>query len=81
MAKAQDAQTQPQIQVAEMQSKLEMKNRELELRRELAALSNQTRQGNTQTAAAAKLASAAMNTAAKQTAAPIVPPQLPTTTQ
>jgi hypothetical protein len=66
MAKAQGAQTQPQLEVAEMQAKLEMKNRELELRRELAALSNQTRQGQTETAAAAKLASAAMNTAVKQ---------------
>ena len=66
MAKAQGAQTQPQLEVAEMQAKLEMKNRELELRRELAALSNQTRQGQTETAAAAKLARAAMNTAVKQ---------------
>ena len=63
-----------------------MKNRELDLRRELAALSNQTRQGNTQTAAAAKLAATAMNTASKQqqeqqVTAPITPSQLPTTTQ
>ena len=77
MAKAQDAQTQPQIQVAEMQSKLEMKNRELDLRRELAALSNQTRQGQTQTTAAAKLATAAMNTTSKQQTAQVTPAQLP----
>jgi hypothetical protein len=77
MAKAQDAQTQPQIQVAEMQGKLEMKNRELDLRRELAALSNQTRQGQTQTTAAAKLATAAMNTTSKQQTAQATPAQLP----
>jgi len=79
MAKAQDTQARPQIEVAEMQSKLEMKMQELQLRRELAALTNQTRQGQTQTAAAAKLASTAMSTASKQTQnEPVAPPPLNT---
>ena len=80
MAKAQDTQTQPQIEMAEIQGKLEMKNRELELRRELAALSNDTRQGQSQTAAAAKLAATAMNTAVKQQEYKPVPPPPPVNT-
>ena len=65
-AKAQDvASVQPQLQLAEAQSKLEMKQRELDLRRELSALTNSTRQSQAETQAASKIAATAMSNAAK----------------
>ena len=65
MAKAQESASKPQLGAAELQSKLEMKQRELDLRRELAALTNQTRQNQASTQAASKLAVTAMNTASR----------------
>ena len=66
MSKAQDiTQIDPQLRVAELQQTMDIKMRELELRRELASLTNQTRQQQSQTTAAAKLATTAMNSAAK----------------
>jgi hypothetical protein len=68
MAKAQDVSSvQPQLQLAEAQSKLEMKQRELDLRRELAAITNSTRQSQTETQAATKIATSAMSNAARNT--------------
>ena len=65
MAKAQTTATGPDIQIAELQGKIEMKMQELQLRRELADLTNETRANQQQTQAAAKIASTAMQTAAK----------------
>ena len=53
----------PQLRMQELQAKIQMKMQELELRRELAALTNQTRNNQQQTAAAAKIAATAMQTA------------------
>lgn len=67
MSKAQEmTQIDPQLRVAELQQQMEIKMRELELRRELASLTNQTRQQQSQTTAAAKLATTAMNSAARK---------------
>ncbi len=67
MAKAQDVGSiQPQIKAAELQQQLEIRQRELELRRELADLTNSTRTSQAETTAATKLATTAMSTAAKQ---------------
>ena len=67
MAKAQDVGSiQPQIKAAELQQQLEVRQRELDLRRELAALTNSTRTSQAETSAATKLATTAMSTAAKQ---------------
>ena len=67
IAKVQDTtDVQPQMRMAELQSQLEMKNRELELRRELSDLTNQTRRSQQETAAATRIAATAMQTAAKQ---------------
>ena len=49
----------------EMQSKLEVKQRELDLRRELAAITNTTRQSQSETQAATKIATTAMANAAR----------------
>ena len=65
IAKAQTTATGPDIQIAELQGKIEMKMQELQLRRELADLTNETRTNQQQTQAAAKIASTAMQTAAK----------------
>ena len=65
MAKAQETASKPQINVADIKSKLEMKQRELDLRRELASLTNQTRQNQASTQAAAKLATTAMTSASR----------------
>ena len=71
MAKVQDvAEVQPQLHMAELQAQLESKQRELDLRRELAALTNNTRQNQANTQAAAKLATTAMTNAAKTTQVP-----------
>jgi len=74
MAKAQESASKPQLGAAELQSKLEMKQRELDLRRELASLTNQTRQNQASTQAASKLAVTAMNTASRSGN---VTPQMP----
>ena len=59
-AKAQETIADPQIKVAEIQSKMEMKQQELALRQELSRLTNDMRQGQTETQAAAKIATAAI---------------------
>lgn len=67
IAKVQDvADVAPQMRMAELQSKLQMKEQELQLRRELASLTNQTRASNSETQAATRIAATAMQTAAKQ---------------
>jgi hypothetical protein len=50
----------PQMKVAELQSKLQMKREELELREKLSGMTNDVRREETQTSAAAKIATAAM---------------------
>jgi len=60
MAKAQETAADPQIKVAEIQSKMSMKQQELALRQELSRLTNDMRQGQTETQAAAKIATAAV---------------------
>ena len=71
MAKVQDtADVQPQLRMAELQSKIGMKEQELTLRRELAALTNQTRAQQAETNAATRIAATAMQTAAKENAQP-----------
>ena len=59
-AKAQETIADPQIKVAEIQSKMKMKEQELNLRQQLSALTNDMRKGQTETQAAAKIATAAM---------------------
>jgi len=67
IAKVQDtAEVQPQMRMTELQAQLEMKNRELDLRRELSDLTNETRRSQQETAAATRIAATAMQTAAKQ---------------
>lgn len=67
IAKVQDtADVGPQLRMAELQSKMAMKQQELDLRRELADLTNQTRRSQQETAAATRIAATAMQTAAKQ---------------
>jgi hypothetical protein len=67
MAKVQDmADVQPQLKLAELQAELEQRTRELDLRRELAKLSAQARDNQTQMGSATKLATTAMSTAARQ---------------
>lgn len=66
MAKAQDtAETQPVIDMAKLQSELQIARENLALRRELAGMTQQTRESQSQTQAAAKLATTAMNNASK----------------
>ena len=60
MAKAQGEAADPQLKVAELQSKIQMKQEELELRERLSGMTNEVRRGQTETQAAAKLATAAM---------------------
>lgn len=67
IAKVQDtADVEPQLRMAELQAKIQMKEQELELRRELADLTNQTRRSQQETAAATRIAATAMQTAAKR---------------
>lgn len=67
IAKVQDvAEVQPQIRMAELQQQLEIKMRELELRRELSALTNEVRTNQQQTQAAARIAATAMQTGARR---------------
>ena len=55
----------PQMRIAELQTKAASKERELELRRELAALSNSARKEQQDTAAATRIAATVMQTSAK----------------
>jgi hypothetical protein len=67
LAKVQDvAEVAPQMRMAELQSKLSIKEQELALRRELADLTNRTRTSQSETNAATRIAATAMQTAAKQ---------------
>lgn len=67
IAKVQDvAEVGPQMRIAELQGKLQMKEQELQLRRELADLTNATRTNQAETNAATRIAATAMQTAAKQ---------------
>ena len=64
IAKTQDkADIEPQMRVAELQAKIAMNEQQLELRRELSAATNQIRQGQSETSAATKIATTAMQTA------------------
>ena len=60
MAKTQSTSSDPQLRVADLQSKLHMKKEELDLRERLSRMTNEVRSEQTQTAAAAKIATAAM---------------------
>ena len=60
MAKAKNEQIDPQLKVAELQSKIQSKREELGLREKLSELTNSMRKDQSDTAAAAKLAAAAM---------------------
>ena len=63
MAKATDmTQIEPQIKVAELQQELQIARENLSLRRDLAGMTKETRENQSQTQAAAKLATTAMNT-------------------
>jgi len=69
IAKVQDTtDVEPQIRMQELQAKLQMKEQELQLRRELASLTNQTRTSQSETNAATRIAATAMQTAAKKQA-------------
>ena len=65
VAKAQTTQAEPDLQLAELQGKIEMKMQELQLRRELADLTNEVRTNQQQTAAAARIAATAMQPGAR----------------
>jgi hypothetical protein len=66
IAKVQDvADVQPQLKMADLQAQIAMKEQELQLRRELANLTNQTRRSQQETAAATRIAATVMQTAAK----------------
>jgi len=59
-AKTQATAADPQLKVAELQSKIQTKQEELQLRERLSALTNDMRKNQSDTAAAAKMAAAAM---------------------
>ena len=64
IAKVQDvADVQPNLQLQQLQAKMQMKMEELELRRELSSMTNQVRTEQQQTQAAARIAATAMQTA------------------
>jgi len=66
ISKVQDTtDVQPQMRMAELQAKIEMKMQELQLRRELADLTNEVRTNQQQTQAAARIATTAMQTGVK----------------
>ena len=68
VAKVQDmADVDPQMRMAELQAKLEMNREQLDLRRELSASTNQVRQSATETTAATKMATAAIQAAKNNT--------------
>ena len=58
-----EAEIDPQLRLAELQAKIDMNNEQLALRRELSAATNVVRQGQTETSAATKIATAAMQQA------------------
>jgi hypothetical protein len=67
IAKTQDtSEVQPQLRNNELNAKLAMKEQELQLRRELADLTNRTRSSQAETNAATRIAATAMQTAAKK---------------
>ena len=59
-AKAQETMADPQLKAAEIEAQMAMKQQELALRRQLSELTNDMRKGQTETQAAAKVATAAM---------------------
>lgn len=81
IAKVQDmTDVQPQMRLTELQSQMDTKREELQLRRDLADLTNQTRQSQAETNAATRIAATAMQTAAKKQSAqprPVNIPNLP----
>jgi hypothetical protein len=67
VAKVQDtADVNPQLRVAELQAKIQLKQEELELRRQLSAATNEVRTNQQTTQAATRIAATAMQTAAKR---------------
>ena len=71
MAKAQGAsEVDPQIRIAELQAKIQMNQEQLDLRRELSSATNEIRQGQTETSAATKIATTAMQQAKNSTPQP-----------
>tara|TARA_R110002073_G_scaffold61970_1_gene155823 strand:+ start:192 stop:2309 length:2118 start_codon:yes stop_codon:yes gene_type:complete len=61
VAKVQEvAEVNPQVRMAELQAKIQMNQEQLALRRELSSESNQIRQGQSETSAATKIATTAM---------------------
>jgi predicted RNase H-like nuclease (RuvC/YqgF family) len=60
MAKAQSAEVDPQLKIAELQSKIQTKREELDLREKLSSMTNEMRKNQSDTSAAARLATAAM---------------------
>ncbi len=78
VAKVQEvAEVNPQARLAELQAKLQMNQEQLALRRELSAATNEIRQGQSETTAAAKIAAEAMKQgrSATRTAGPTQPTQ------
>ena len=68
VAKVQEvAQVNPQVRMAELQAKIQMNQEQLELRRELAAATNDIRVGQSETSAATKIATTAMQQSRNQT--------------
>jgi hypothetical protein len=64
IAKVQNtAEVDPQMRIAELQAKIQMNQEQLNLRRELSSATNEIRQGQTETSAATKIATTAMQTA------------------
>ena len=59
-AKTEQVSQEPQLKIAELQSKIQTKREELDLREKLSALTNEMRKEQTDTAAAAKMATEAM---------------------
>ena len=77
IAKVQDvSEVGPQMRMAELQSKLQIKEQELQLRRDLADLTSQTRTSQSETQAATRIAATAMQTAAKQQPKPVDIPNM-----
>jgi len=66
-AKTEQVSQEPQLKVAELQSKLQQKREELTLREKLSALTNDMRKEQSDTAAAAKMATEAMKNLDKPT--------------
>ena len=67
IAKVQDmADVQPQIEVAKIQSELQMRREELALRQSLSEMTNEIRRGQSETQSATKIATTAMQNAGKK---------------